>query len=127
MENRKQLLQVRARNDDEFSSGAWRSVVLLQPGHYEFSGMGRALDTDRSATNTGIILRISGERSLRGLTTNDNWTPLRYEFDVHGVENKELVCEFRGAQGGGVFDISTLKLARQGPPRAAPVAQEEEE
>jgi spore coat protein H len=127
VENQKQMLLVRAANNDEFSSGAWRSVVLLQPGHYEFSGLGRAVGADRSATNTGIILRISGERSLKGLTTNDNWTPLRYEFDVHGVENKELVCEFRGAQGGGLFDISTLKLARKGPPRAAPVAQEEEE
>ena len=127
IENLKQVLRVRNPGTEQFASGAWRSVILLQPGHYEFTGLARAVDVDRSTTNSGVILRISGERSLRGLTTNDNWTPLRYEFDVHGIMNAELVCEFRGAQGAGVFDLNSLKLARKGPPHDARPVQEEEE
>jgi hypothetical protein len=124
VEQQRQLLQVRARGDDAFSSGAWRSVVLLEQGHYELSGMARALGLDPSATNTGVILRISGERSTQGLSTNENWTLLRYEFDVLGIQNTELICEFRGAQGSGQFDVSTLKLTRQGPAREAKVENE---
>jgi len=122
----RQLLQVRARGNNMFSSGAWRSVVLLNEGHYEFSGMARATGIDLSATNTGVILRLSGDRSIKGLSTSGTWTPLKYEFDVLGIENKELVCEFRGAQGGGVFDLNTLQLARKGPARDVKVEEEEE-
>ena len=69
---------------------------------------------NRTATNTGVILRASGERSSKGLSTNEDWTPLRYEFDVHGVANTELICEFRGALGAGWFDAGTFKLTRKG-------------
>lgn len=123
-EGPKQLLQIRARGDGEFSSGAWRMTVLLEPGHYVMTGMAKAVGVSQTATNTGVIMRISGSRSLRGLTTNGNWTPLRYEFDVDGISNKELVCEFRGEEGSGVFDLNTLKLARKGGARDA---KEEEE
>jgi hypothetical protein len=112
------LLQVMGRDiDGTPSSGAWRTLVLLEQGHYEFSGMARATGLNHSTTNTGVILRASGERSIAGLSTNESWTLLRYEFDVFGREDKEIICEFRGAQGMGSFDLNTLKLARKGPAR----------
>ncbi|HWN94427.1 MAG TPA: CotH kinase family protein [Methylomirabilota bacterium] len=122
-ENGKQLLQVRARGNMP-SSGAWRRTVLLEKGHYELSAVARAEGINHSATNTGVILRVSGERSTKGLSTNASWTPLRYEFDVHGIANAELICEFRGAQGSGYFETSTLKLTRKGPPRAVKLEDE---
>jgi hypothetical protein len=67
------------------------------------------------------MLRISGERSPSGLTTNTDWTPLRYDFDVQDLINVELVCEFRGADGRGVFDTGSLRLRRSG--SARPVSE----
>ncbi len=41
---------------------------------------------------------------------------MTYEFDVRGVEDVELVCEFRGlAQTSGLFDPSSMRLIRKGP------------
>ena len=90
--------------------------MLLEDGHYEFSGVGRATGIVHSATNTGVILRVSGERSAEGLYTSEEWTPLRYEFDVRGIANTELVAEFRGAQGVGSFDTAAFKLIRKTKP-----------
>ena len=90
--------------------------MLLEEGRYEFTGVGRVAGILNAATNTGIILRVSGERSPAGLSTNASWTPLRYEFDVHGIANTELVAEFRGAQGTGSFDANEFKLTRKGKP-----------
>lgn len=97
------------------SSGAWRTTVLLERGHYEFSGQGRTegITADLPGTN-GVILRISGERSTEGIAIAGDWKTLSYEFDVNGVEDVELVCEFRGPQGSGYFDVNTLRLVRKG-------------
>lgn len=106
------------------SSGAWRTTVLLQEGHYEFTGLGRTAGlkaADAQSTN-GVMLRISGERSVKGLSITfdeDAWGALHYEFDVRGVEDVELVCEFRGGPAGsGFFDARSLRLVRKGPPAA---------
>jgi len=108
----RQILQVTGRSSA--SSGAWRARLLLEEGRYEFSGMGqteKAMASNAQATN-GIILRRSGERSIEGITITDEWKPLSYEFVVHGIENVELVCEFRG-RGVGYFDASSLRLTRK--------------
>ena len=102
------------------SSGAWRATVLLDAGHYEFTGKARTKDmnsTDAKGTN-GVILRVSGERSTKGITISDDWTKLSYEFDVHGIEDVELACEFRGGSGAcGYFDDTSHRLARKGQAR----------
>ena len=112
--NGHQLLQVRARGPE--SSGAWRTTVLLERGHYEFTGRARTegITSDVKGTN-GVILRTSGQRSTAGISISEEWKTLSYEFDVRGVEDVELVCEFRGPQGSGVFDATTLRLIRRGP------------
>ena len=114
VEEGRQVLQIHGHGTA--SSGAWRSLVLLEEGRYEFSGVGRVTGILNAATNTGILLRVSGERSPKGMSTNASWTLLRYEFDLHGIANTELVAEFRGAQGAGSFDAGEFKLTRKGKP-----------
>ena len=123
-EDGRQVLQVRARGGT-VSSGAWRTLVLLEDGHYEFTGLGRATGIINTATNSGVILRISGERSPKGLSTNAAWTFLRYEFDIHGIANTELIAEFRSTQGTASFDLSMFRLIRKGTSPATTSAEPE--
>ena len=113
--NNRQILQVTGRVPE--SSGAWRTSVLLDEGHYEFTGLARVekLPPNTPGTN-GVILRISGERSTKGITQPADWAKLSYEFDVSGLMDVELICEYRGPEGTGFFDVGTLKLIRTGPP-----------
>jgi len=108
----REILQVTGRSSA--SSGAWRSRLLLEEGRYEFTGIGHTEKVMGSNTQTtnGIILRRSGDRSIEGITITDEWKPLSYEFSVHGIENVELICEFRG-RGAGYFDARSLRLTRR--------------
>lgn len=103
------------------SSGAWRTTLFLNQGLYEFTGQARTSGVaDISGTN-GVILRISGERSTKGIAITDAWKPLSYEFGVNGIDNVELVCEFRG-RGSGEFDAASLRLLRKRPGSKEPSA-----
>jgi len=110
-------LEVQA--DGAWSSGSWRKMVLLEAGHYELSALARVTGLPFGATNSGVLLRVSGEREATGLATNASWTPIRYEFETQGLITAELICEFRGPAGSGVFDASSLKLRRLSPSAAA--------
>lgn len=113
--DKRQILGVTTQGAE--SSGAWRSTVLLETGRYEFSGLAKVENLPANAPGTnGVLLRISGERSIDGITTATNWSPLRYEFNVHGIEDVELIGEYRGPAGSGLFDPSTFRLVRKGPP-----------
>jgi hypothetical protein len=110
------LLEVVGRGAD--STGSWRTLVLLEKGFYEFSGKARVqgFENTTGATN-GVILRASGERSTSGISTSSEWATLTYPFEVRGIEDVELVCEFRGRQGSGQFDAGSMRLVRKsGPP-----------
>jgi len=105
------------------SSGAWRTTLFLDAGHYEFTGVARTDGHSTTKGTNGVMLRISGERSTNGIALPRDWKTLTYEFDVRGLEDVELVCEFRGAQGWGEFDARSLRLVRKGPalpPRDVP-------
>ncbi len=100
------------------SNGGFRTIALLDKGHYEFSGRAHTegLTPEQIKGTNGVILRSSGERSARGITITNEWTTLSYEFDVQGIEDVEFVCEFRGpAQTAGVFDPASMRLVRKGP------------
>jgi hypothetical protein len=101
-----------------WSSGSWRKMVLLEAGRYELTGLARVSGLPFGATNSGVMLRVSGERESTGLGTNTSWAPLRYEFETQGLISAELVCEFRGPAGSGVFDAGSLKLRRLNPAAA---------
>ena len=113
----RQILSVTTRGPE--SSGAWRTMVLLDAGHYEFTGLARTENLPPNAPGTnGVLLRISGERSTQGIAIPADWAKLNYEFDVRGIMDVELACEFRGPEGTGMFDLGTLRLIRKGPPSA---------
>lgn len=100
------------------SSGAWRTTLLLNQGHYEFTGRARTegLNAAHAEGTNGVILRMSGERSTQGIAITDEWKILSYEFDVQGVEDVEIICEFRGpARTSGFFEAGSLRLVRKGP------------
>ncbi|MDB6030673.1 MAG: cotH 3 [Verrucomicrobiales bacterium] len=107
----KDLLQVLARNGD--STGSWRASVLLESGLYEISGDARVQGLGNAPGTNGVIIRASGERSTKGISINPEWKHFRYDFEVRGIEDVELVCEFRGPKGMGEFDVSSLKLSRK--------------
>jgi len=106
------LLSISSRPTE--GSGGWRTTVLLETGHYEFTGRAHTdgLSASSLKATNGVMLRVSGERSTKGLTVSDDWKALRYEFDVRGIEDVELICEFRG-RGTGFFDVQSLRLARK--------------
>jgi hypothetical protein len=110
--NQHELLQVQARGPQ--SAGSWRTQLLLETGHYIFTGQGRTdgADAPDESGATGVLLRISGEKLFQG-TASSEWTELRYEFDVHGIQDVELVCEYRGTRGSGFFDPASMRLIRQ--------------
>ena len=112
MTDNREVLQVLSRGPE--TAGSWRALLLLEDGHYEFTGRARTegFDAADAADTDGVILRISGEKFPKS-SASPEWTALRYEFDVHGIEDVELVCEFRGAQGLGSFDPGSMRLVRK--------------
>ena len=111
-----ELLRLRGSGQNG-AGGTWRTAALLDEGHYEFNGLARTRgDVDPRRSASGVMLRISGETRTEGMGTADDWKTFRYEFDVRGRENVELVCEFRGPPGGvGEFDTASMRLMRKGP------------
>ena len=111
-EGGREVLQVLAQG--KVSTGSWRTTVLLDQGRYEFSGKARTEGVASVAGETnGVILRISGERSTKGISIVPAWTTLIYEFEVHGISSVELAAEFRGNAGTGSFDSASFKLVRK--------------
>jgi hypothetical protein len=117
----RQILRVIGRGPA--SSGAWRTTAFLDEGRYEFTGLARTEGTVADSTSTnGVILRVSGERSIKGITISEEWKKLTYQFDVRGIEDVELVCEFRGT-GAGLFDPATMQMTRIGPASNQPLTR----
>ena len=102
------------------SSGSWRTNLFLGAGQYEFTGRARALAVPATPGTNGVMLRISGDTETKGILIAEEWKALSYTFDVRGLEDVELVCEFRGPKGAGEFEAGSLRLVQKGPPR--PVA-----
>jgi len=113
-------LEVRVGNN-KWAAGSWRKTVLLGRGRYEFSGVARTVDLASNATN-GVLLRLSGDLEFPGVTNSTSWVELHHAFEVSGESEEELVCEFRGPKGAGMFDLSSLKLRRLEPGQREAVA-----
>ena len=107
-----EILQVMSRGPE--TVGSWRTLLLLEDGRYEFTGRARTegFNAAKAAETDGVNLRISGEK-FPTASPSAEWTTLRYEFEVHGIEDVELVCEFRGAEGIGSFDPASMRLIRK--------------
>jgi hypothetical protein len=105
-------LEVRA--PEALSAGSWRTAPLLEAGVYQFAGRARATDSAKGA----VVLRVSGRPATESVVVTPEWKTLRYDFTVQALAYVELVCEFRGTQGGLRFDMDSLKLVRKS--KAAP-------
>lgn len=110
-EKGRELLEIHGQGTG--ASGSWRKTVMLPPGRYELSGLGKVTGLSSEIPGTGIILRVSGERSVDGMLTTPDWSPVRYEFATEAPGSFELICEYRGAEGLGTFDLASLKLRRK--------------
>jgi spore coat protein H len=99
---------------EKWAAGSWRRSLLLGPGRYEFSGQARAANIPPNPTN-GVVLRLSGDIEIIGVTNSTEWVTLRREFEVAGEVEEELICEVRGTGGTAQFDLSTLVLRRKAP------------
>lgn len=106
-----EVLEIRAGGPG--SSGSWRKTIRLPPGRYEFTGLAKAKGLAPGVPSTGVLLRISGERSIEGISKSSNWDTVKYEFTTETAGDFDLICEFRGPQGAGFFDLSSLKLQRR--------------
>ncbi len=107
---------LRVSSSGSLAYGSWRTYVLLEEGRYQFTGRVR---TENIVTNNvsrgGVSLRISGEKQPVMTFSAPEWTTLSYEFEVRGLLDIELVCEFRASGGSAAFDRSSLKLVRKNP------------
>ena len=112
-QNGDDTLQITANGSQSY--GSWRTQVLLNDGQYHLTGRVKTenLSTNRT-TRGGVSLRISGDREPKMLVNAPDWTTLQYDFEVNGLLDMELVCEFRASQGSVQFDASSLKLIRKG-------------
>jgi len=106
-------LQITANGNQSY--GSWRTQVLLEDGMYQLTGR---VKTENLSTNTtsrgGVSIRISGDREPKMLASAPDWTTLRYDFEVSGMLDMELVCELRASKGSAQFDPGSLKLIRKG-------------
>lgn len=114
-----QVLQVQSAGPS--TVGSWRTQVLLNEGDYLFTARARTDGFDEASGTglNGLILRKSGDKNSPG-TISPKWTTLHYAFHVSGIEDVELVCEFSGSQGSGLFDPTAMKLVRLGREKTAP-------
>jgi len=100
---------------------SFRVRVSLEKGRYVFKGKLRIEGVDpfeeESEFPAGACLRISGQHPPEKLLGSADWTESFFEFEVEGgegdVEERELVCELRGAKGSAWFDAESLILERQ--------------
>lgn len=92
-------------------SGTWRTRVRLPAGNYRFEGRARTTGVGGSG---GVCLRISGSREVSVMSTEDDWSPLRYALTVtQPIGDIELICELRATEGEAAFDEESLRLVRE--------------
>lgn len=96
-------------------AGSWRKKVLLEQGHYVFSGKIKTEGVVLTAGDlkSGVGLRMSRAPLGQRLAGDTPWTAVSFEFDIPGISDVELVCELRASGGQAWFDLASLKLTRQ--------------
>jgi spore coat protein H len=94
-------LHIRA---EQGSAAAWKTRLLLNPGHYRFSALVKtqAVQVQRPAKNPGARLRVVALSSQQspGLTANQPWRKLEIEFTITDNDQPvELLCELNADSG----------------------------
>ena len=108
-----EMLRISA--DGGSAAGSWRKKVLLEEGHYIFSGRIKTEGVVLTAGDlkSGVGLRISRVALGQRFSGETAWTPVSFEFQVQGISDVELVCELRASRGEAWFDLASLKLTRR--------------
>jgi hypothetical protein len=98
------------------SVASWRQRLPLAPGSYRFRANARfAQDgANPTATSQGLALRISGRSSPPRQTPAGVWTQLEFPFAIRdGEEDVQFVCECRGGNAQGWFELDSLILRKE--------------
>lgn len=93
---------------------SFRTSRSLPPGRYRFEASARTAGvtaTAADANGRGVGIRISGSRRDNTVLGNQNWTPLRFDFDLDEEQEVEFILEIRADRGEAWFDPATLKLS----------------
>ena len=94
---------------------SWRRKVLLTQGRYRLIASVKTQDIDALADDrgAGVGLRISGAARTNKLAGSNDWTSLKFEFEVQeAVREVELVAEIRATKGRLWIDRESMKLER---------------
>ena len=100
---------------------SWRRKVLLAKGRYQFAVDAKTAAVEAQEDDRGPAagIRISGMTRTDKLEGTNDWTTLKFEFEVlEDVREVELVAELKATKGQVWFDRETLKLIRLMPPKA---------
>lgn len=105
-------------------AASWRTEVLLEPGHYRFTGLASArglqLDPAEPALDgggrrlfSGVGLRLSGGEMQERLTTDAEGREVWCDFEIESTSQVTLVCEAKAQNGEAAFDAASLRLIRK--------------
>lgn len=96
----------------------WTSRTWLERGRYRFEGRIRTRDLTQIAGDRrgGASLRSSHRPVGERVSGSQDWSPMRFEFEVLDPLNEiQLRCEVRANGGLAEFDRESLRVRRLGP------------
>jgi len=94
---------------------SFRTSRTLDAGTYVFEAMARTrgLVARDGPPGRGAGIRISGLDRHNQLTEDQDWKPLRFDFELDVDREVDFVIEIRADRGEAWFDLSSLKLTLQ--------------
>jgi hypothetical protein len=97
------------------SNASWRCSVTLPPGRYRLEGQisTRGVTPLDTPSGSGAGLRISGgsRAGLHGLSGNQNWTAVAFDFESGGAQHV-MVAELRAKAGHMWVDRKSLRIRK---------------
>jgi hypothetical protein len=109
---------LRIHTEQGSSIGSWRKSVWLEEGLYRIEGRikTQGIVPDLGDPRGGAGFRLSTGRPEKYVIGDSDWAKIEREFTVsEPLVEKEILCEFRGADGEAWFDQESLKLQRVKP------------
>jgi hypothetical protein len=94
---------------------ALRQLVLLEPGRYQFTFLGKLENVrlNPSDSRTGVGPRISGDRFSRAHqgSTRD-FVPMTHNFEVEQFGDRELIIEMRATSGRLIVQPESIRVVK---------------
>ena len=92
--------------------GSFRTVLLLESGHYSFQARGRTQIEQRAVGAEAVSLRSSEGRESRRQQPTNGWVVIEHEFTLKERDYVNLIYEYGAMDGFSALDKSSLKLVR---------------